>query len=338
MAKIVVTGAGGFVGNNLVRYLKTLGHEVRGVDIKYPLWCDSQADEFLYLDLRYPTNAYEAFEDMEIVFALAADMGGMAFIADQSIQAEMGRNNSRIALSCLEAARLTKTIKHYLFTSSVCIYPTHLLAKRYIKPLTEEEAIPAQPQGVYGWEKLYTEILCHAYREQYGLNTHIVRLQNTYGPYCEWRDAKNHPSGVRTKAPAALCRKAAIAKYSGDNTIEVWGDGLATRTFMHIQDAVRGIYLVGTSDYTGPVTLGPDRVISINELVEMIADIAGIQPEIRHIDGPEGVRGRNFDHRLIHSLGWEPQVELEAGMRNLYQWVERQVKKNYNFGEEQDQC
>ena len=226
---------------------------------------------------------------------------------------------------CRSAARDTPTVETYLFTSSVCIYPTDKLAATRVTALTEEAAIPANPQGIYGWEKLWTERMCMAYREQYGLNTHIVRLQNTYGPLCEWRDENDHPNGHRTKAPAALSRKIAVASITGRNKIDVWGDGKATRTFMNIADCVRGIATVAYSQCNTPVTLGPDRVISINDLVRMLAKIAGVTIEINHVDGPEGVRGRNFDHTLIHSLGWKPRVTLERGMRELYEWVYTKV-------------
>ena len=327
MAKVVVTGAGGFVGNHLVVHAKAQGHYVVGVDVRYPLWSETTADEFLLLDLRYPGNAIEAFEGAEIVFALAADMGGMAFIADKTVQAEMGHNNAMIGLSCLTAARHTPTIEHYLFTSSVCVYPTEKLSQIDVAAMAETEAIPANPQGIYGWEKLWTERMCLAYRQQYGLNTHIVRLQNTFGTMCEWRDEKDDPRGHRTKAPAAIARKVAVASLTGNHDIEVWGDGKATRTFMYVKDCVRGIYLVGTSDYNDPVTLGPDRVIDVDTLVRILAHCAQITPNIVHVAGPEGVRGRNFDHTVATSLGWKPAVSLENGLCELYRWVYKQVEK-----------
>lgn len=332
MGKAVVTGAGGFIGTHLVKYLKERGYWVRGVDIRYPQWSETEADEFLLLDMRYPSNAVQALKGAELVFALAADMGGMGFIADGSIQAQMGHNNAMINLSTLTAARQVPTIQHYLFVSSVCVYPVHKLSQMRMTALKDEDVIPANPQGIYGWEKLWTEQLCRAYREQYGLNTHIVRLQNTYGPLCEWRDEKDHPAGHRTKAPAALARKVAIAKLTFNPVIEIWGDGRATRTFMYVTDCVRGIYTVGTSDYNLPVTLGPDRVIDIDSLVNLLADHAKVEVRKQHVEGPQGVRGRNFDHTLATSLGWRPNIGLEEGMELLYDWVYRQVKKSLEVG------
>ena len=329
MKKVVVTGAGGFVGTHLVRYLKSQDLWVRGVDIRYPLWEDSQADKFLLLDLRYPANAAFALQGMDAVYALAADMGGMAFIDSSKLQATIGFNNAMINISTLEAARHSDTIKNYVFTSSVCVYPMHRLVTTQMKPLREEDAYPADPQGMYGWEKLWTEQLVEAYREQYDLNTHIVRLQNTYGPLCEWRDAEDCPEGQRTKAPAAIARKVAIAKLTDDPTIEVWGDGKATRTFMYVSDCVQGIYTVGESECHTPVTLGPDRVIDINGLVKMLARCARIRPEIEYVPGPQGVRGRNFDHTLARSLNHRPHVPLSRGLKILYDWVYKQVEKKY---------
>lgn len=326
MGKAVVTGAGGFVGGHLVRYLQSQDLWVRGVDIRYPLWEDSQADEFLLLDMRYPANAAIAVQGMDTVYALAADMGGMAFIDSSELQATIGFNNAMINMSTLEAARHSDTISNYVFTSSVCVYPMHRLTTTRMKPLREEDAYPADPQGMYGWEKLWTERLIESYREQFGLSTHIVRLQNTYGPRCEWRDAASCPEGQRTKAPAALARKIALAKITNTSEIEIWGDGKATRPFMYVSDCVRGIYMIGESDCHEPVTLGPDQAVSINQLVNGLAKVAGIVDIVEvYVEGPQGVRGRNFNHHRARRLGWRPEVSIVDGLRLLYQWVEGQV-------------
>ena len=328
MKKVVATGAGGFVGTHLVRYLKSQDLWVRGVDIRYPLWEDSQADEFLLLDLRYPANAAHALRSMNAVYALAADMGGMAFIDDSKLQGTIGFNNAMINVGTLEAARHSDTIRNYVFTSSVCVYPMHRLTTTQMKPLCEEDAYPADPQGMYGWEKLWTEQLIESYREQFGLNTHIVRLQNTYGPRCEWRDPESCPEGQRTKAPAALARKVAIAKLTGNPEVEIWGDGKATRPFMYALDCVRGIYMIGESDCPGPITLGPDQAISINALVNTLARLAGVDIVKVYVEGPQGVRGRNFNHQRALALGWQPETTLAKGLRLLYRWVEDQVRES----------
>lgn len=328
MKKVVVTGAGGFVGGHLVKYLRSTNHWVRGVDVRYPLWDESDAHEFLLLDLRYPANAAAALRGMEEVYALAADMGGMGFIDDPKLQATIGFNNAMINMSTLEAARHTGTISKYVFTSSVCVYPMYRLKTVDVKPLREEDAYPADPQKMYGWEKLWTEQLVEAYRNQYGLNTHIVRLQNTFGPNCEWRDAKDCPEGHRTKAPAALARKIAIAKLTGDPEVEIWGDGLATRSFMYCTDCVRGIYMIGDSKHHEPVTLGPDQTASINAVVNALAYYADFEIEKKYVAGPQGVRGRNFNHQLVNKIGWQPKVSLRQGLYILYNWVETQVRKS----------
>lgn len=322
--KVLVTGAGGFIGHHLVTYLKAKGYWVRGVDIKYPEYTEVDADEFEILDLRRWDSALQATRGVDEVYALAADMGGMGFI--QSNHALILYNNALINFHTMEAARING-VQRYLYTSSACIYPEYLQETTDVKPLKEEDAYPAAPQDAYGWEKLITEILAHYYNTDYGMETRIVRFHNIFGELGTW-------DGGREKAPAAMCRKVAMAKLTGERVVEIWGDGEQTRSFCHVDDTVEGIFRLMQSDYREPLNLGQDRMISINELVDMVAEAAGIEVEKKHIDGPQGVRGRNSDNtRLREVLGWEPQISLEEGLKRTYDWIEAQVKVKYNLGE-----
>ena len=315
--RVVVTGAGGFIGHHLVTSLKRMGYWVRGVDLKYPEYADTDADEFLICDLRRWENCLRATASMNEVYALAADMGGMGFISRH--HAEILRNNILISTHTLDAAR-ENGVKRYLYTSSACVYPEYLQTEASVKPLREADAYPAQPQDAYGWEKLVTERLCMHFREEYGMETRTVRFHNIFGPLGTWQ-------GGREKAPAALCRKLAMAKLSGDNVVGIWGDGEQTRSFCYIDDCVTGLYKLMRSDHAEPLNLGQDRMISINQLADMVADAAGIPIVKKHIDGPMGVRGRNSDNTMLRAvLGWEPQISLEDGLARTYAWIEQQVK------------
>jgi GDP-D-mannose 3', 5'-epimerase len=325
-AKLLVTGAGGFIGHHLVSFLRAKGYWVRGVDLKPPEFCASDANEFELLDLRNWQDCLRATAGINEAYALAADMGGMGFISGN--HAQILRNNSLIDLHCIQAAK-QNGVSRYLYTSSACVYPEFKQTETNCVPLKEEDAYPAAPQDAYGWEKLIGEQLCTHYRQDCGLETRIVRFHNIFGPLGTWQ-------GGREKAPAALCRKIAAAQLEGLHEIEIWGDGEQTRSFCYIDDCVTGLYKLMRSDYREPLNLGQDRMVSINELALMIANIAGVQMDIKHVSGPQGVRGRNSDNtRLKEVLQWEPQVSLEEGLRRTYSWIEKQVKdaaSEFSFG------
>jgi nucleoside-diphosphate-sugar epimerase len=317
MKKALVTGAGGFIGWHLVNFLKGEGWWIRGTDTKPPEFAPSRADEFLVLDLRFPDNCLQATDGIEEVYALAADMGGMGFIA--SNHAMVLRNNSLINMHTLEAARIND-VKRYLYASSACVYPEYRQTITGIAGLREEDAYPAQPQDGYGWEKLITERLCTYYRDEFGFSTRIVRFHNIFGPFGTWQ-------GGREKAPAALCRKIAIAKSTGNHEIEIWGDGEQTRSFCYVDDCVKGMSKLMLSDYSEPLNLGQDRMVTINELAGIIASIAGVSVRLKHVPGPQGVRGRNSNNtRLREVLKWEPEISLEEGLSRTYRWIEEQVR------------
>jgi GDP-D-mannose 3',5'-epimerase len=314
--RVLVTGAGGFIGHHLVTRLRDLGYWVRGADLKYPEFSTTQACEFRIADLRNAECCKQVTTDVDLVFALAADMGGMGYIS--SHHASILHSNTLINFNTLEAARLNG-VKRYLYTSSACVYPEYRQLETDALPLREEDAYPAAPQDAYGWEKLITERLCTHYAEDYGMEVRIVRFHNIFGPHGTW-------DGGREKAPAALCRKIAVAKLTGKPVIDIWGDGEQTRSFCYITDCVTGLYKVMMSDFSRPLNLGQDRMVSINQLADMISAIAGFPVRKRHVPGPMGVRGRNSDNTLLREvLDWTPAVSLEEGLRATYAWIESQV-------------
>ncbi len=311
-----MTGAGGFIGHHLVQHLKSQGYWVRGVDLKRPEFERTAADEFLLADLRLPRNAERAVQDVQDVYQLAADMGGIGYITHD--HASISRNNVLINAHMLEAARQA-SVDRYLYTSSACVYPSFLQNEGDVEPLREADAIPADPEKGYGWEKLFSEQLTTYYREDYGLDTRIVRFHNIYGPLGAYE-------GGREKAPAAICRK--VAEAEDGATLEVWGDGQQTRTFCYIGDCVEGLTRIMESGYDQPLNLGTAELVTINQLVDLVGSIAGKRLRKSHNKAaPQGVRGRSSDNRLLTKvLGWEPETTLREGLAVTYPWIWHQLE------------
>jgi GDP-D-mannose 3', 5'-epimerase len=315
--RVLVTGAGGFIGHHLVKLLTARDCWVRGVDIREPEYEKTSAQEFELLDLRRWPDCLQATRDVDYVYNLAANMGGIGFI--ESHKAEIMHDNALINLHMIEAARLNGAEK-YLYTSSACVYPGYLQKSPDVKPLREDDAYPADAEDGYGWEKLFAERQCKHYHEDYGLQTYVVRFHNIFGPLGTY-------DGGREKSPAAICRKIALA--ADVDEIEVWGDGQQTRSYCYVEDCVEGLTRLMESDYHDPLNLGQDRMVTINELVDMVAKIAGKQIAKRYdTSKPQGVRGRNSDNtRLREVLRWEPATSLEAGLELTYHWIHEQLVK-----------
>ena len=315
--RVLVTGAGGFIGHHLVKRLKAEGCWVRGVDIKAPEFEPTAADDFQLLDLRYWHNALQATSHVNQVYNLAADMGGIGYITSKL--ADIARNNILINAHMLEAARLNG-VKRFLYSSSACVYAAGKQNVAEVAPLKEEDAYPADPEPGYGWEKLFTEQLCKYYLHDFGFETRTVRFHNVYGPLGTYE-------GGKEKAPAAISRKVALAESGG--TIDIWGDGLQTRSFMFIDDCLEGLLRLMASNYREPLNLGTEEMVSVDELVDLVCRIAGKTLRKRHqLDRPQGVRGRNSDNsRLRTVLGWEPQTRLRQGLDVTYRWIENELRK-----------
>ncbi len=321
MKKVLITGAGGFIGHHLVNRLKADGFWVRGADVKYPEYEPSAADEFKILDLKGWDNCLIATRKVDQVYNLAADMGGIGYITAN--HADIARNNILINAHMLEASRLNG-VSRFLFSSSACVYPQYKQKSADVTPLREEDAYPADPERGYGWEKLFTEELCRYYYRDYEFETRIARFHNVYGPLGTYE-------GGKEKAPAAISRKVALA--SDECAIEIWGDGEQTRSFMYVDDCVEGLVRLMASDYRESLNLGTDRLVSINKLVDLISDIAGKRLIKRHdLHKPQGVRGRNSDNtRLNKILDWEPSVPLETGLELTYRWIESELRKAHRI-------
>jgi nucleoside-diphosphate-sugar epimerase len=319
MMKVLVCGGGGFIGGHLVKRLKREGYWVRAADLKHNEFSPTAADDFRLGDLRDPQFAREVVDGIDEVYQLAADMGGAGYIFTGEHDAVVMHNSATINLNVLEFGRVAG-VRKFFYSSSACIYPQHNQLDPDNPNCAEDSAYPAAPDSEYGWEKLFSERLYLAYRRNHGMNTHIARFHNIFGPEGTW-------AGGREKAPAAICRKVAMAK-SGD-TIEIWGDGRQTRSFLYIEECLEGVTRLLRSDFVGPVNIGSEEMVTINQLVDIVAGIAGKRIEKRHIDGPQGVRGRNSDNRLIREkLGWAPSRGLREGLEVTYAWIERQAGRN----------
>lgn len=319
--RVVVCGAGGFIGGHLIADLRRQGYaNLRAVDIKpLPEWYQRFADvENLVMDLKDKRNCYQALQGAERVYNLAADMGGMGFIEN---------NRALCMLSVLINTHLLMAardigVERFFYSSSACVYNAEKQTSPEVIPLKEDDAYPAMPEDGYGWEKLFSERMCRHFREDFGLQTRVARFHNAYGPHGTY-------DGGREKAPAAICRKIIQAKVSGKHEIEVWGDGTRTRSFMYIDDCLKGVQMIMESDIIEPINLGSSELVTINQLVDIVEDIEGIKV-VRQYDlsAPQGVNGRNSDNTKIRQyLGWEPSIPLRVGMAKTYAWIQEQITK-----------
>lgn len=318
--KGLVCGAGGFIGSHLVKRLKKEGFWVRGVDLKYPEFSKTQADDFVIGDLRDPVVCKDvADQPFDEVYQLAADMGGAGYIFTGEHDSDVMHNSATINLNMVDICAKMGVGKIF-YSSSACIYPERNQMDPDNPRCSEDSAYPAAPDSEYGWEKLFSERMYLAYLRNHGLQVRIARFHNIFGPEGTWRDGKE-------KAPAAFCRKVAEAADGGQ--IEMWGDGKQTRSFLYIDECLEGVRRLVNSEFTGPVNIGSEEMISINGLAEMVMEVAGKKLSIKHIKGPLGVRGRNSDNRLIsEKLGWKPTHPLKEGIAKTYQWIDQQVKKS----------
>ena len=319
--KALVCGAGGFIGGHLVKQLKVEGFWVRGVDLKNHEFANSLADEFVIGDLRNQDVACEVVNGMDDVYQLAADMGGAGYIFTGEHDAAVMHNSATINLNVLEAG-WRAGVEKFLYSSSACIYPEYNQRDPQNPKCSEDSAYPAAPDSEYGWEKLFSERLYLSYMRNYGVQVHIARFHNIFGPEGTW-------VGGREKAPAAICRKVAEARPV--DGIEIWGDGEQTRSFLYIDECIEGVRKLMESNESGPLNIGSEEMVTINQLAKLIMDIAGKTLPIRHIAGPLGVRGRNSDNRLIaERLGWSPKRPLRDGLQKTYAWIEGQGKHTHS--------
>jgi GDP-D-mannose 3',5'-epimerase len=316
---ILICGAGGFIGSHLVKKLKTQGNWIRGVDLKYPEFWDTFADDFIIGDLRDPYICRQVTDrHFDEVYQLAADMGGAGFVFTGENDADILHNSALINLNMLEAC-YKRNIKNIFYSSSACMYPEYNQMDPDNPKCSEDSAYPAAPDSEYGWEKLFSERLYLAFHRNYKMNVRIARFHNIFGPYGTW-------NGGREKAPAAICRKVAEARNGGE--IEIWGDGNQTRSFLYIDECLEGIQRLMNSNFIGPVNIGSEEMVTINKLVEQIIDISGKKLSVKHVKGPQGVRGRNSDNKLIkEKIGWKPRKPLKEGLEKTYKWIELQVKE-----------
>jgi nucleoside-diphosphate-sugar epimerase len=320
MKTALVLGAGGFIGGHLVKRLKREGFWVRGVDLKHNEYAETEADDFVIADLREQANVRAVIDRrFDEVYQLAADMGGAGYVFTGEHDADIMHNSASINLNVADTA-LKRDIKRVFYSSSACMYPAYNQEDPDNPNCAEDSAYPAAPDSEYGWEKLFSERMFLAYNRNYGMECRVARYHNIFGPEGTW-------DGGKEKAPAAMCRKVAQAR-SGD-VIDMWGDGLQTRSFLYVDECLEGSIRLLRSEWEGPVNIGSDEMVTINQLLRMVADIAGKEIEVNHIPGPVGVRGRNSDNRLIEErLGWAPSDPLVKGLEKTYAWVERQVRRN----------
>jgi nucleoside-diphosphate-sugar epimerase len=317
MKAALVCGAGGFIGSHLVRRLKREGMWVRGVDLKYPEFAPTEADDFLIGDLRERGTCTSAVDRrFDEVYQLAADMGGAGYVFTGEHDADIMHNSATINLNMVDVCR-RRNIKRIFYSSSACMYPEHNQMDPSNPDCAEASAYPANPDSEYGWEKLFSERLYLSFMRNFGLEVRIARFHNIFGEEGTW-------TGGREKAPAALCRKVAEAPEGGE--IEIWGDGRQTRTFLYIDECLDGVLRLTRSSFTGPVNIGSEEMVTINQLAELAARIADKKVTLRHVPGPQGVRGRRSDNRLVfEKLNWKPSQPLEDGMRRTYAWIKGQV-------------
>ena len=318
MKKALVCGAGGFIGGHLVNRLKQEGYWVRGVDVKENEYGNNASDEFILGDLRDPAFTISVVKDVDEVYQLAADMGGAGYIFTGNHDADVMHNSAMCNLNVLEAMRVNN-VKKVFYSSSACIYPEHNQLDPDNPNCEEASAYPAAPDSEYGWEKLFSERLYFSYARNYGFEVKVARFHNIFGPQGTWK-------GGKEKSPAALCRKAAEAEDG--TSIEVWGDGVQTRSFLYIDECLEGVRKLMQSEFAGPVNIGSEEMISINDFAKMAIEISGKKLSIHNIPGPTGVRGRRSDNKLIfEKLGWAPSMPLKQGMEKTFQWINQQVAK-----------